>query len=271
MLAGDADAVHRARVATRRLRKILPLLQGHRQAAKKLRQDVRDITRALGPIRELDVAIGLIIRLIHDDPALEAPLELVRIALMDARVRRRRQLARRFDQVEVTGIAARLIELAREVDNGMIRRVALDRVQLRARLATRAAAVHAAVESAGALYAPEPLHAVRIATKKLRYAVEVARLGELSGAATLAKRLKRFQDRLGEWHDWQVLATHVGRAQGQLPVTDAHLSDLTTLLALLEDRCRALHAEFMTQRDDLLALCGEIADSARTPPQHTQR
>jgi CHAD domain-containing protein len=270
VLAGDADAVHRARVATRRLREILPMLEGHRRAAKKLRRDVRAVTQALGPVRELDVAIGLIIRLTHDDPFLEAPLETVRVALMDARLQRRRVLQRRIDMVEVAGIAARLIELAREVKDGTVRRI-VDRVQLRARLASRASALHDAVDGAGALYAPEPLHAVRIGIKKLRYAVEVARLSRLAGAATGAIRLYRFQDHLGEWHDWQVLSGHVARVQTRLPVGDPHVADLTALLASLEDRCRALHAEFITERNDLLALCDEIAITAGTPSQHAPR
>ena len=46
---------------------------------------------------------------------------------------------------------------------------------LQARLARRAGRVLVAIEAAGAVYAPEPLHGVRIAVKKLRYAAELAR------------------------------------------------------------------------------------------------
>jgi CHAD domain-containing protein len=58
--SGDVVSVHRARVASRRLREVLPVLADaagthHLGRASK---DVRRITRALGPIRELDVAIG---------------------------------------------------------------------------------------------------------------------------------------------------------------------------------------------------------------------
>ena len=132
VLAGDAGAVHRARVATRRLREILPMLEAHRRATRKLRRDLRAVTRALGPVRELDVALGLVIRLTHDDPALDNALELVRVALMDTRTRRRRPLLKDLDMVEIAGITARLIELGREVKDGMLRPVPVDRLQLRA-------------------------------------------------------------------------------------------------------------------------------------------
>ena len=93
----------------------------------------------------------------------------------------------------------------------------------------------------------------------------------IGGAARAAVALKGFQDRLGQWHDWQVLAHHVCRVQGRLPVDDPHVADLTTLLSTLEDRCRALHAEFMAHREDLLALCDAIALDAQPRPQPTSK
>ena len=63
--------MHRARVATRRLREALPVLDGERRGLRRLRKDLRALTRALGPVRELDVTLGLIVRLLHDEPALD--------------------------------------------------------------------------------------------------------------------------------------------------------------------------------------------------------
>src|SRR5262245_32703337 len=53
---GDVAAVHSARVATRRLREALPVLAGGK-VGRKLRKRMRRLTRALGPVRELDVAL----------------------------------------------------------------------------------------------------------------------------------------------------------------------------------------------------------------------
>ena len=53
---GDVASLHQARVATRRLREALPVVtSGNRQ--RKLDRKVRRLTRTLGPVRELDVAL----------------------------------------------------------------------------------------------------------------------------------------------------------------------------------------------------------------------
>src|SRR4029450_3439796 len=76
---------------------------------------------------------------------------------------------------------------------------------------TRAAPPREAAESAGALYAPEALHAVRIAAKKLRYALEVARAVRVAGAASAARRLRQYQDLLGVVHGLQIVSAHASR------------------------------------------------------------
>jgi len=58
--SGDMTSVHRARVASRRLRELLPVLAeaADSDALDRAGKQVRRITQALGPIRELDVALG---------------------------------------------------------------------------------------------------------------------------------------------------------------------------------------------------------------------
>lgn len=259
-MAGDAAAVHKARVATRRLREALPVLDAERRAVRRLRRDLRDLTRALGPVRELDVTLGLVVRLLHDEPSLESSLDALRVRLMERRARRRARLLRAVERIDVADLLSRVGALAPARARAAL---PLDREAIRRRIADRARALDAAVGRAGALYAPEPLHAVRIAVKKLRYALELGRAARIRGVVAQATRLRRFQDLLGEWHDWQVLATIAARVQGSTPVDDHALEDLTALLSRVEDRCRALHAEFLARRDDLTALAEEIA--ARAP------
>src|SRR3954470_21938692 len=57
---GDLSALHRARVATRRLRELLPVLQLEAAVTAKLSRRLRKVTQRLGPVRELDV-LGLLI------------------------------------------------------------------------------------------------------------------------------------------------------------------------------------------------------------------
>ena len=54
--AGEVTAIHQARVATRRLREALPLV-ARGSSGRKVARIVRRLTRSLGPVRELDVAL----------------------------------------------------------------------------------------------------------------------------------------------------------------------------------------------------------------------
>ena len=52
---GDVRALHRTRVASRRLREILPVLQLDPGVARRLGRRLRKVTQRLGAVRELDV------------------------------------------------------------------------------------------------------------------------------------------------------------------------------------------------------------------------
>jgi CHAD domain-containing protein len=130
--------------------------------------------------------------------------------------------------------------------------------QLRA--ARRAVRLREAIESAAGLYLPDRLHEVRIAVKKLRYAMEVAR--ELSGSRATARirTLKAAQDLLGHMHDHEVLIARVRGIQSSTP--NLRLSgDLDTLVRRLEAEARQAHGRYMALRKKLLA----IADATAMP------
>ena len=87
------------------------------------------------------------------------------------------------------------------------------RQALGARLVNRAKALTVAMAAAGHMYAPEQLHQVRIAAKKLRYALELAKDAGIRSATARVRAVKRAQDTLGRLHDLQVLQTHVVAVQ----------------------------------------------------------
>jgi CHAD domain-containing protein len=58
--AGDVEALHRTRVASRRLRELIPLLQLDQDVARVLNRRLRKATIQLGTVRELDVLMLLI-------------------------------------------------------------------------------------------------------------------------------------------------------------------------------------------------------------------
>jgi CHAD domain-containing protein len=83
---GDVGAVHRARVASRRLRELLPLLGLPRDQTQGLTRRLRKATKQLGKVRELDVQIALIKELRDGRHCSPTPLAQLRITAVRARV-----------------------------------------------------------------------------------------------------------------------------------------------------------------------------------------
>src|SRR4030095_13773283 len=61
---GDVRALHRTRVASRRLREILPVLELDPDGARRLGRRLRKVTERLGVVRELDV-LTLLVEELH--------------------------------------------------------------------------------------------------------------------------------------------------------------------------------------------------------------
>jgi CHAD domain-containing protein len=120
------------------------------------------------------------------------------------------------------------------------------------------------------LYAPERLHAVRIAVKQLRYALEVAAdLRRTTRSATSLRQLRAVQEMLGRAHDLHVLADHVRRVEGQLVTRSRPAArDLRRFARRIDDECRQLHASFLSRRGALLALAGALTAA---PPAARRR
>ena len=114
------------------------------------------------------------------------------------------------------------------------------------------------------MYDSERLHAVRIATKKLRYALEVERDLTKSRATARISRLKRVQDALGGIHDYEILLQRTREVQTALAGSDrATATELDALVRTLEEACRDGHAAFLSGRAELLELCSTIIAAAR--------
>ena len=221
--SGDVTSVHRARVASRRLREVLPVLAeaAGSDALGRASKDVRRITRALGPIRELDVALGHLHEVGPRHRGAGSTLALVRRHLNAERLVRRRAML----DVITPRAAARLRHAAghRTALSGPHEPLGPSEIHsARRRAARRAVRLRAEIGRAGGLYDSERLHAVRVATKKLRYALEVDR--ELSRSRALARinRLKRLQDALGQIHDFEILIEHTREVQASLDRRRSH-------------------------------------------------
>jgi CHAD domain-containing protein len=266
---GDAQALHRTRIASRRLREVLPILQLDAEVTRKLSRRLRKVTRRLGTVRELDVLLLLIDGLHESGRHNERSLKRLATAVSEERTEARERLLARLPATELHRIGDKLDTIARELKAHERTSPARGRSGARrsrwaveARLARRASALATAIRDAGAVYLPERLHVVRIALKKLRYAVEVSAeiaLAPVARANPNLRTLKHGQDVLGRLHDVQVLIDRVRQLQAPLAPSDITVwRELDTVVTSLENDCRRLHARYMRARPALLALCNRV-------------
>jgi CHAD domain-containing protein len=259
-------AVHRARVATRRLRELLPVLQLDHDVAAKLGRRLRKVTVRLGSVRELDVLMLVIDELRESGRHSDRALTLVADAVARERSRVRQRALAKLPVGEMRRIARKLERIVNELEQSDEPESSPPKAALRgwrwaieARLAKRAKALRSAMDDAGAVYLPERLHAVRIALKKLRYALEFS--VEVAGARSNPELqlLKRAQGLLGRMHDLQVFIGRVRQVQASLPQPDLSLwRDLDALVAAVENSCRRLHARYVRERAALEAICERV-------------
>lgn len=258
---GDRHGVHQARVATRRLREAVPVLTAGVKGVKsgRARRKIRRLTRALGTVRELDVTLYILDELARRPEIPRSAVEDVRAHVIQERDERRKVMLERLEDVD----SEKLVRRIRAVGAALAETANAHawRHTLAARLIKRAKRFTAAVHDAGHIYAPDRLHQVRIAAKKLRYALELAVDGGVAAAKPLVGTLKRVQDTLGRLHDLQVLQHHVAEVQVAPPARRGSLDGgLDALSRALEAECRHLHGTYLGSSVGLL----ELSEICRT-------
>lgn len=257
-IRGDVKAVHLSRTSSRRLREVLPIIALIAPATdvERFERDVRRVTRALGSVRELDVAQARLIETAADSDW--APAAVTRLELNLERARKRAFSAARTKLRTVRDVkwdrrAAALAEFVRAHPDASAWHAVLA-----ARIRRRATGLIDAIARAGTMYAPGPLHRVRIAAKKLRYSLEIADEAAKMRIAPLIAGIKQVQDELGVFHDLHVLE---GRVRASMAASrDREITLAYEPIALALDRqCRDQHAAFLSGRAGLM----ELSDVAR--------
>jgi CHAD domain-containing protein len=263
---GDVNALHRTRVASRRLREVLPILQLDSGLARKLNRRLRKITDRLGKVREYDVLLGVLDELKQVARYPKPALPRVAAHIGENRAHARQRLLKKVSMHDLHRVAAKLEKVARTLESASESPVTARhswRWAIDARVARRASTLAVAITDAGAVYLAERLHIVRIAVKKLRYAVELAADADHVKSSPDLKQLRRTQDILGRLHDLQVLVDRAREVQASLapPDLDAR-RELDVLVRALEEDCRHLHGRYMQDRDALLELCARLSGPA---------
>jgi len=264
---GDGIGVHHARVASRRLREVVPVLAKDVKGNKprKAQRKIRRLTRALGAVRELDVTLTVLDELAARDTLPRDALEDVRAHVVAEREARRATMLKRMEKVNVEKLDRRLASVAESLDDAESEEW---RKALAGRLAKRGKALLAAMRDAGQLYNPERLHQVRIETKKLRYGLEIAADSGIRSAAPLVRQLRKVQDTLGRLHDLQVLQEHVAAVQTKPPTRQVPQGGLAAVASLLEEECRHLHGRYLALAPALTSAVDKsrqvVSDMVRT-------
>ena len=238
---GGIEAIHDARVATRRIRAALDLVAQHRpephldEAAAMARR----IARALGRARDIDVSLELLADLERRVPAAAHGAGVTRGHLIRQRTTARRDLVRKVDALPLDTLPTLV----------SIRLPRLDHV-VAARIRERAADVLEAIHYASGVYFPKRAHAARVSIKKLRYLLEFSAAPDESAL----KALRKSQQILGDAQDRQVLFDAV-KELAKATASD----DLEPLLAQVEAEGTHLYDRFLERRPELLAVCQRLA------------
>lgn len=267
----DAEALHHFRVALRRLRSMLRAWRAELGPAVsgRIRDRLRDIARATGRSRDLEVHIAWVrsrAAELRDYQRPGADWLLARLEARKTRADRRleRRLARDFARTEaklrsalpgirVTFVSPLGVPPAATGATALGRRLG----ELGPALATQLALVRSLADQAEA-------HRARIAGKRLRYLLEPV-AGHVEGAPAIIARLKELQDVLGGLHDAHVFAADLARALQVAALQQARRAS-RELLAWTEPEAPAPDPE--PGEDDprlgLIALAHRLRDEAES-------
>jgi CHAD domain-containing protein len=257
VLESHPDSIHDARIATRRIREVLPLTYEwqRRHLADDLYTRFKRLGRALGRVRDADVRIHLIHHLESRHPDATAALVQLRRRQEQKRLRLMRKLVKRSERLDVQNELRRLTDGAlwwRPARFWLARRGAW-RNQLRHLIGERAHAAAATIAHATGVYFPNRSHYARVAIKKFRYAAEIAAQTGIMVDEPMVHELKKAQDVLGDLHDRQTLTDEVAdMPRDDSGMTDAHVRLITEAAGA---EITELHREFLARRAQVLSAC----------------
>jgi CHAD domain-containing protein len=216
----DADAIHDLRVASRRLQQVLDLLYPAPRPGGigKLRRRIRRSRRALGEVRNCDVQLARVSKILAGKRAARRETwEAVRHYLLQRRAENFEKAARKLSKLNLAVFYVRLKDLL--APNGHLPPAhrghphgepGLPAPELfHERVAGSLERVWQAFEAQVAQSQGNPqvavIHGVRIAAKRLRYLSEVIHEFDVPGSAPTLAWLRGLQEHLGNWHDLEVL------------------------------------------------------------------
>jgi CHAD domain-containing protein len=240
---GDVESIHEARIATRRARAALRIVDGKGTERLEL---CRVLGRMLGAVREVDISREIFHSLSTRLPSASCAIGVVSRRVEDDRQQARRKLVKQLDDLELKP----LVVLRGRSAITPLRFWRDWRRSVIAETHVRQQELQDAVDRAPVVYMPNRLHRVRIAAKKLRYTLEVADASGIRVDAAVLRDLRKTQDLLGRVHDIDVARRVVQHLDGSAkPIS----SEVAILDAVMGADCAAFHEKYLGRRERLLA------------------
>jgi CHAD domain-containing protein len=214
----DADAIHDMRVASRRLQQVLDLLypKPRPQELRRLRNQIRRCRQALGDVRNCDVLLEIVGRSLgRKRSARREAWTAVQHFLVMRRSESFLRAMRKVGKINLTVFYVNLKEFlhhdmahAKSAEHhphgaGAARPgIAKDMIKALESVWNR---FENQIEHSHRNARPEIIHGARIATKRLRYLLEVFHEFGVPGSDDALVCLRQLQKDLGDWHDLEVL------------------------------------------------------------------
>jgi CHAD domain-containing protein len=258
-----AESIHHARVATRRLKSALDLLEPvvPEDARADFAQVLKRLRRALGPLRDNDVMAQHLAEY-QKQPTHSSPAQWFLASLNAERKELHRKAQRKAPISTVLkglgtwwAMEEELDEAAQAAPN-LVKHLVSRQLASFVERADRLARLR--LEDSSQQH--EDVHAVRIDGKRLRYTLELAIPAGFELPASVFRTFKKLQDALGLWHDYVVLGEELMRRALDREVTlhDPHLYGQVLALA---NRCWRDSESKLNQFSRLWSKTGPIVQS----------
>jgi CHAD domain-containing protein len=257
LICDDIEYVHRMRVASRRLRNALEVFEEYfpENCAKKWRNEMKGITKALGNARDLDIQIQLIEEKVQEmlDQVYKPGYERLLLRLRQARAKAQEKVVNAIHSLKNN----QTIEEIK--DQLIVPPIEQEQHFSPALYAFAQDAINQGLDSFLSyqefIHTPnnsEKLHAMRINGKHFRYTMEIFAPLYQEKVNPFVEIMKGIQDRLGEIHDCDVwiawLPDFLRLEQGRTQVYFGRSRSLARFLPgiqhLIEDRKQCRQAEY---------------------------
>jgi CHAD domain-containing protein len=266
---GGIDAIHDARVATRRLRAALPLLGAVRTTSEfdEVTPVVKALGRELGRAREQDESLRVIEDIERRSPATAPATATMRARLVPQQLRQRRRLIKTLESLDLGALDRLRSAIQREARRGArrLRGSHPFRSELAMAVTRCAEIAEQKVHHASGVYFPNRAHHARVAIKKLRYVAELLEPDDRVRKPAL-RALRAAQEALGRVHDYEM-----ARQRLNVMAEEEDVPAAPELARVLEAECRSIFEAYRTMRPAILSAAADLRAWSRRsvrPPHH---